>query len=91
MASRRTRSISFPRFTRVGAARLIPGLLAPLFARENRRAIWALWACFVSCALFWFFLSQVDRYLAPAFGVGIFLAALCLYELARFLLAAYVR
>ena len=34
-------------FSTVGAARLIPGLLAPLFARENRRAIWALWACFV--------------------------------------------
>ena len=63
-----------------GANWLIPALLAPLAAPRNRQTIFALWALFMAYALFWFYVTQVDRYLAPVHAIGALLSALCMFD-----------
>jgi hypothetical protein len=65
---------------KAGANWLLPGLLAPFAARRERRALLMLWATFVAYALFWFFVSQVDRYLAPVHALGALLAIIVVYD-----------
>ena len=65
---------------KAGANWLLPGLAAPFGAHRERRTIVMLWAAFVSYALFWFFVSQVDRYLAPVHALGALLAVILVYD-----------
>ena len=46
-----------------------------------RAAIRTLQAVFLAYMLFWFFVTQVPRYLAPVYGVGSFLAFHALHQL----------
>lgn len=48
--------------------------LAGLFLRRLAPALRVLQAVFVAYVLFWFFVTQVYRYLAPVYGVGSLLA-----------------
>jgi hypothetical protein len=63
-----------------GANWLLPALFTPLVVLRDRRAIVALWALFVAYAVFWFYVTQVDRYLAPVHAIGVLLSALCLFD-----------
>ncbi len=64
---------------KAGANWLLPGLAAPLAARGERRVL-MLWAAFVGYALFWFYVTQVERYLAPVHAIGALLSATLLYD-----------
>jgi len=52
---------------------------AGLFLRRVPHAIRVLQAAFVAYMLFWFFVTQVPRYLAPVYGLGCFLSMHALY------------
>jgi len=54
---------------------------AGLFLRRLPTAIRVLQAVFLAYMLFWFFVTQVPRYLAPVYGVGGFLAFHALHRL----------
>lgn len=70
-----------------GAAWLLPGLLAPLAAMRHREVVLALWGLFVAYALFWFYVSQVDRYLAPVAAIGVLLTTAMVCDLLGLLIA----
>lgn len=64
---------------------------AGLFMRRLPPAIRAMQGLFLAYLLFWFFVSQVPRYLAPVYGLGCFLAFHALYELWRWLMHRFGR
>ncbi|WP_346839531.1 hypothetical protein [Microbulbifer sp. SAOS-129_SWC] len=43
------------------------------------KALKPMRALFIAYIVFWFFVTQVERYLAPVYGVGVFLSAYVLY------------
>ncbi len=57
------------------------GLALPRVTRSLR----LLQLVFAAYLAFWFFVSQVDRYLAPVYGLGMFLCAYTLCRFARWL------
>lgn len=67
------------------AAGVLPWLpaLAGLFLRRVSAGIRVLQAVFIGYLFFWFFVTQVPRYLAPIYGVGCFLSLHFLWEAAR--------
>jgi hypothetical protein len=73
-------------FIKAGANLLVPALLAPLAARRERFAVFTLWSVFVIYALFWFYVTQVDRYLAPVLAIGILLSLTFFYDVGVFFL-----
>lgn len=75
-----------PAFHKAGV--LIWGLaLLGLPLRQVSRPLRLLQLVFVTYLAFWFFVSQVDRYLAPVYGLGMFLSAYTLSRLARLLIS----
>jgi len=56
---------------------------AGLFLKRVPPPVRALQALFIGYMLFWFFVSQVPRYLGPAYGLGGFLAFHALYRAGR--------
>lgn len=67
-------------FLEAGVLLWLPAF-AGLFLRRLPNAIRVLQAIFLAYMLFWFFVTQVPRYLAPVYGVGGFLAFHALHRL----------
>ena len=59
---------------RVDAIFLLAALILPLFGWGRRRAWAMLWLMVVLLVLFWFWISQVSRYLMPVLPLGALLA-----------------
>jgi hypothetical protein len=59
---------------------LAPAFFAPLFFRHASRLIIYAYGVFLAYFLFWFFATQVSRYLTPLLPVGSFLVVYVLYR-----------
>ena len=75
-----THPLMFPAaLLKAGVGLWLPAL-AGLFLRGLSPAVRVLQAVFLSYLIFWFFVTQVYRYLAPVYGVGGLLAFHALYQ-----------
>lgn len=61
--------------------------LASLFCRRPPAFIRCMQILFFGYLAFWFFVTQVDRYLAPIYGAGLLLSVYTLHRLHRFVCA----
>ena len=66
---------------RVDAIFLLAALLTPLFGWGRRRPWVILWLMVALLVLFWFWISQVSRYLMPVLPLGALLALAVVYQL----------
>jgi hypothetical protein len=80
-------------FSKAGVLWLLPALVSGLFLLRRDRGLGIGWLAFLCYALFWLKVGQVERYLAPALGLGCLLAVVCLWRfgLARALERFYWR
>jgi 4-amino-4-deoxy-L-arabinose transferase-like glycosyltransferase len=70
----------WPALSKAGAATFGLALLWIVFAWRASRPVRMLYAFFLAYLLFWFYATQVDRYLAPIFAIGSLLAAFFVWE-----------
>jgi len=66
---------------RVDAIFLLAALMIPLFGWGRRRPWVMLWLMVALLVLFWFWISQVSRYLMPVLPLGALLALAVVYQL----------
>ena len=67
-------------FQKAGVLPLLPALLFVAHPQGRHKPLLFVYFIFVLYLLFWFFSSQVSRYLAPSLPAGAFLCALFLYH-----------
>jgi hypothetical protein len=65
---------------KAGVSVWVLAFLAGLYARKENATFRMLYGIFIIYILFWFWTSQVDRYLAPVFAVASFLSSYFLYR-----------
>lgn len=64
---------------KAGVEWLLPAFASLLFVRRAPPPVRLMQVLFVAYFLFWFFVTQVERYLSPVFGIAAFLGAYALY------------
>lgn len=67
----------FPAFQHIGVAYVWPAFALPIFLQRLPRLWWLLWGVMCAFSLFWFYVSQVDRYLVPVLALACLLSVVC--------------
>lgn len=67
-------------FSKAGLLWLTPALIAGLLLLRRDRGLGVAWLAFVGYTLFWLEAGQVERYMAPAVGLGCLLSVVFLWR-----------
>ena len=67
----------FPAFQYIGLTYVWPAFVLPIFLQRLPHVWWLLWGVMLAFSLFWFYVSQVDRYLVPTLALACLLSVVC--------------
>ncbi len=70
----------WPAFEKAGVIWIFPALFAGLFLLRKDRGLGLGWFAFLGYVVFWMKAGQVERYLAPAIGLGCLLSVVTLWR-----------
>jgi hypothetical protein len=70
----------WPALQKAGVSVWILAFISGIYVHERNSAFRLFYGIFITYFLFWFFATQIDRYLAPVFAVASFLSAYFIYR-----------